>query len=80
MRTMPTDEKRTEHCGRCAMSTVVDTSVAELDDDERARRDPYGGSRIEVDEARLRSVSPTAWLSGLVSKLDDVATRLTYGR
>ncbi len=73
-------DKRAEHCGRCAMSTVVDTSVAELDDGERASRDPYGESRIEVDEAQLRSVSPTAWLSGLVSKLDDVATRLTYGR
>ncbi|MFB6123792.1 MAG: hypothetical protein ABEJ78_10080 [Haloferacaceae archaeon] len=72
------DSERTEACGRCAMSSVVDVSMA--DDEDADGSDPFGEARIEVDEDQLRSVSPAAWLAGVRHKLDEVATRLTYGR
>ena len=73
--------KRTEYCGRCAMSSVVDASQSGDDaDDAEAETDPFGSARIELDDAQLRAVSPSAWLSGLRERLDDVATSLTYGR
>lgn len=65
---------RTEACGRCAMSTVVDAV-----DDERDR-DPFGDARIEVDEAAIRRVSPAGLLADLKDWLDDTVHRLTYGR
>jgi hypothetical protein len=60
------------------MSSVVD--VAQSGDDDAEPRDPFGEARIEVDESQLRSVSPAAWLGGVKRKLDELATRLTYGR
>lgn len=69
--------KETEYCGRCAMSSVVDTTT---EGDERAGRDPFGDERIELDDGQLRSVSPAAWMQGIVRRIDDVATRLTYGK
>lgn len=68
--------KQTEYCGRCAMSSVVDVT----DDGDETARDPFGDARIEVDDAELRALSPSAWLAGVKQRLDDVATRLTYGR
>ncbi|AZH23972.1 hypothetical protein [Haloplanus aerogenes] len=70
--------KETEACGRCAMSSVVGVT-AESDDDER-ERDPFAGDRIEVDERQLKAVSPAAWLGRVKRRIDDYATRLTYGR
>ncbi|MFC7097388.1 hypothetical protein [Halobaculum marinum] len=61
-----------EACGRCSMTTVVDATA---DGD----RDPYGDERIELEDDDLRRVSPSAWLGGVVSTLDDIATRFTYG-
>lgn len=72
--------KTTESCGRCAMSSVVDITETSGDDADRPDRDPFGDARIEVDDAHLRAVSPSAWLGGLKRRLDEVATRLTYGR
>ncbi|MFC7018312.1 MULTISPECIES: hypothetical protein [Haloarcula] len=66
--------KDTEACGRCSMTTVVDAT------DGGEREDPFGDRRIEVDDSAARLVSPAAWLSGLKGRVDDVATRLTYGR
>ncbi|WP_372912930.1 hypothetical protein [Salinigranum sp.] len=70
--------KQTEACGRCAMSSVVGLSRDEDDGDSRSR-DPFGEARIEVDERELRAVSPGAWLAGVKRRLDEAATRLTYG-
>ena len=56
------------------MTTVVDATS------EDAGRDPWGTERIEVSDADARRVSPGAWLSGIKDRIDDVATRLTYGR
>jgi hypothetical protein len=63
---------KAESCGRCAMS-----STAGLFEDPE---DPFDGDRIEVDEREARTVSPAAWLGGVKRRLDDWATRLTYGR
>lgn len=70
------DSNRTEACGRCSM-----TSVVELTDDESAERDPFGDERIEVAESEMRVAAAPAVLAGRVKrKLDEVATALTYGR
>ena len=68
-------DKKTETCGRCAMTTVVDT-VSE-DDTER---DPFGENRIEVDERDLKRIAPGAWMGRLTSRLDKVVQQFTYGR
>jgi hypothetical protein len=65
------------------MSSVVDVSRSADDGQEGARdrdRDPFGQARIEVDERQLRAVSPGAWLGGVRRRLDEFATRITYGR
>jgi hypothetical protein len=67
---MGTDDA--ESCGRCAMSSTTD-----LFEDPS---DPYADDRIEVDEREARAVSPAAWLGGVKRRLDDWATRITYGR
>ena len=64
--------KETETCGRCGMSSVVDTTDGEAD--------VVGEERIEVSAAQARAVSPGAWLGGLKQRLDDIVARLTYGR
>jgi hypothetical protein len=63
--------KQTESCGRCGMSTVVDAADgAGLDTDDA----------IQVADDEARRVSPGAWLGGVKRQLDELATRLTYGR
>jgi hypothetical protein len=63
------------------MSSVVDVSRSgDRDDDDSRTRDPFGEARIEVDERQLRAVSPGAWLGGVKTRLDEFATRLTYGK
>ena len=69
-------DKQVESCGRCAMSTVVDTASG----GEEPDRDPLGDERIEVDESELRRIAPGAWMSRLTSKLDRIVQKLTYGR
>ena len=57
------------------MSAAVDVSDAEA-----GASAPFEGERIEVPEDELRRVSPAAWLGRVVGRLDELATRLTYGR
>jgi|JXWS01.1.fsa_nt_gb hypothetical protein len=71
---MSDTDGRTEACGRCAMSTVVDAVDGEED------RDPFGDARIEVDEAAIRRVSPAGVLADAKRWLNDAVRRLTYGR
>jgi len=68
------DQQR-EACGRCSLSTVVETTG-----EEAADRDPFGDERIEVEEATLRRVAPAAWMQRLTGRLDEIARRLTYDR
>jgi len=76
--------KNPESCGRCAMSSVVDVTTAdgerESESESGGDRDPFAADRIEVDEGQLRTVSPGAWIGRVKRRLDDYATRLTYGR
>lgn len=65
--------KRTEACGRCGLSTVVETT----DDGDS---DPFGDDRIEVAEDDVRRISPGAWVSGVSDRIDGLAMRLTYRR
>jgi hypothetical protein len=74
------DDKRTEACGRCTMSSVVEMAASD-EDGESGGRDPFDGPRIEVPESEMRKVArPQIWLGRVKRRLDEVATRLTYGR
>ena len=65
-------EENTEACGRCAMSSVAGVMEEE--------HDPFVDGGIEVDDGELRAVSPGVWLGRVKTRLDDWATRITYGR
>lgn len=67
--------KDTEACGRCSM-----TSVVEMTNEDGEPRDPFGDERIEVAESELRKASyPLVVLGRAKRRLDEVATKLTYG-
>ena len=71
------DDKRTEACGRCSMTSVVSMT----EDGDGGGRNPFDGPRIEVSDAEMRRVSKhQVWLGRVKRRLDEVATRLTYGR
>ena len=73
--------ERTEACGRCSMTSMVDVANADRDDAERAARDPFAGDRIEVSEAEMRVVAgPQILLGRVKDRLDTLATELVYGR
>jgi hypothetical protein len=68
-------EKQTEACGRCGISSVVDTTDA-----DEGGRDPFGEERIEVDADEARATLRAQMATGrLKRRLDELATRLTYG-
>jgi hypothetical protein len=72
--------KERETCGRCAMTSVTGMTMSDEGEESGAGRDPFGESRIEVSDEDLRRVSPSAWLGGFVQRIDEIATRLTYGQ
>lgn len=61
-----------ERCGRCGVSSVVGLMDGDYD--------PYGDEHIEVDEQKLKKISPDAVFSPLRRRLDDFMMKLTYGR
>ncbi|WP_435155909.1 hypothetical protein [Haladaptatus sp. DFWS20] len=66
--------KRTEACGRCGLSSVVDAAS------DGETRDVYGDDRIEVSESEMRTVSRHAELLGKAKdKLNTFAERVAYG-
>ena len=68
------DSDKTEACGRCSMTTVVDATDGDGEN-------PFDGERIEVDPDEMRTVAkPAIVLGRFKERLDDLATRLTYGR
>ncbi|QLD91203.1 hypothetical protein HWV07_07760 [Natronomonas salina] len=72
--------KRTEACGRCSVSTVVDAAGGEEEDDDGDARNPFEGARIEIQEAELRRVVGHEVLVRRVKdRLDDLASRFIYG-
>jgi len=69
--------KDTEACGRCSMTSVV-SAASEGDD---GGRDPFGDARIEVPEDQLRrAATPQVLLGRAKRRIDQLATKLTYGR
>ncbi|MFB6106256.1 MAG: hypothetical protein ABEJ70_04710 [Halobacteriaceae archaeon] len=63
----------TEACGRCAMTSVT---AATAD----GEYDPFEGGHIEVADSDLRTASaPVVALGRVKRRLDELATRLTYG-
>lgn len=71
---MGTDDD-VEACGRCAMSSVVESTA----DGDAA--DPFEGEHIELEEDELRTASRHVVVLGRVkTRLNEWATRLTYGR
>lgn len=75
------DSNESEACGRCAMTSVVETSqTGDEGDDGRAEHDPFDGARIEIDDAQLRIASAPAVIAGRVKqRLNELATRFVYG-
>lgn len=72
-------EKRTEACGRCSLTTVVDATDDE--DGESGGANPFDGDRIELDESELQSVVRHEVLfSRFRQRLDEWGRRLTFGR
>ncbi|MEF8779768.1 MAG: hypothetical protein V5A46_03715 [Haloferacaceae archaeon] len=71
--------KRTEACGRCSVSTVVEAAGDE--EGAGSGANPFDGERIEVEESTLRSVvRHEVAVAGLRRRLDEWATRFTFGR
>ncbi|UPV75661.1 hypothetical protein M0R89_06240 [Halorussus limi] len=80
MRETSMEDKRTEACGRCSMTTVVSMSE-DGESGDRPGRDPFDGERIEVAESEMQTANRhVVWLGRLKRRLDEAATRLTYGR
>ena len=66
-------EKKTEACGRCSITTVVDATDGE--------RDVLGEERIEVDEREMRRMSAHHVAASRAKEwFDSLGKRLTYGR
>lgn len=62
------------------MSTVVGAVSSEQNAEERAKRDPFAGGRIEVDESSIRRVSPAGYLSDLKERINMLSHRFVYKR
>lgn len=74
--------KRTEACGRCSVSTVLDATESDDGDGpgEPTAENPFDGERIELEEDQLQRVVRHEVLARRVKdRLDDLATRLVYG-
>ncbi len=66
--------KRTEACGRCGISSVVDAAS------NGEERDVFGDDRIEVSESEMRAVSKhVELLAGAKARLNSFAERFVYG-
>mgnify|MGYP007014199919 FL=1 len=60
------------------MTSVVS---AASEGDDGGDRDPFGDARIEVPEDQLRrAATPQVLLGRAKRRIDQLATRLTYGR
>lgn len=65
------------------MSTIVDVASSDDETDEadgESNRDPFGESKIEVDDETLRRVSPGAWAGRVNERINDLGRKLIYGR
>lgn len=72
--------KKTEACGRCSMTVVVDAIGDEEGEESDDSRNPFSGARIEVDNDELDRISPGAWTSRISSRIDAAIDRHVWGR
>lgn len=69
--------KKSEACGRCSVSTVVDAADS---DDEGGAENPFEGERIEIEESEMRSVVRHEVFAGRVkARLNNFANRVIFG-
>jgi len=67
--------KNTEACGRCSMTTVVQATG------DGEGHNPFDGERIEIDESEMKAIArPQVAAGRLKDRIDEWATKLTYGR
>ncbi|KYH27082.1 hypothetical protein HAPAU_09720 [Halalkalicoccus paucihalophilus] len=67
------DENRTEACGRCSVTTVIDATGSD--------RDVLGEERIEIEEREMRRTSMHHVAAGRAKDwFDSLGERLIYGR
>ncbi len=68
---------RTESCGRCGVTTVLD--AAEGDESDSAASNPFDGPRIELSDRSVRRAAfLSVWLGRIAERLDGIAYRLMY--
>lgn len=73
------NRSQTESCGRCAITSVVDTANDE--DSEGNEHSVFDEKRIEIDETELRIAATPAVLAGWMKhRLDELVARFVYGR
>ena len=75
--------KKTEACGRCSVTTVMD-AVESVDDGrevaESRGTNPFDGDRIELDEDEVTAVvRHEVFAARVKDRLDRIATKLIYG-
>lgn len=71
--------KKTESCGRCSVTTVLDATET-ADDADGGSNNPFDGERIEIDESEMRSVvRHEVAVQRVRDRLDGVVSRLTWG-
>jgi hypothetical protein len=67
------DENRTEACGRCSVTTVIDATGSD--------RDVLGEERIEIEEREMRRTSMHHVAASRAKDwFDSLGERLIYGR
>ncbi|RRJ30987.1 hypothetical protein [Halocatena pleomorpha] len=70
------DSSRTESCGRCAMTSVVEMT----DRAEDGGSSPFEGDRIELDADRLRVASFPMVLAGKAKRrVDELGHTIIHG-
>jgi len=67
-----TEQRGSERCGRCSMTSVVDATG-----DGRGLEDE---AWITLEDRQLRRASPGAWVAPVVRWLDQLGLRATYKR
>lgn len=73
--------KRTESCGRCGVTTVLDAVERNEADGEGAGRNPFDGERIELPVEEARRVSfVAARLGQFKRRLDETGFAAIYRR
>ena len=72
--------KKTESCGRCSVTTVLDATEQEGESNSAGGKNPFDGERIEVDESTMRKTVPHEFaVSRVKDRLDGVVSQLTWG-